>query len=524
MLALQNKNSRFYQLINRANDFMKNKVIPFEVYERAKLIQTDSLIAGICALSMRNIQTLSLKEVALGLKFKGVAFNFSQNNSCLTYGNSSRALSHLSISANIFASSQYNCYPVQFGQTSKGYISEKCSFIFSSVATSVAQETSSFTGEKVLKAAILLEEIHSKIYANMNIDPVIADAFSGAIAAGIVYGILNCTTNEQIISGIDMFMKTSLPFNFSSDIEQNCELFSSKPNFAFLTESVISSINMFMNQNHEQSSFVEGSDKIFKNKKQCKINDNIFDINLEEDPFELSIMKANFKLGLYPLEIASSIQSIFEVFVKERSIECFHPSNFSTIFIFVHSDLKNSPVFKSNLFPSNFEEMTHSPKFVLSILIAKMLNMDEMTEEVTTTEELWEKFILLPEFYNIFDKNQVIIKTIFDKIVFKFDNQEINSLSFEDLPTKFIINGEKCLIDSGIIVNPPGHPKNKKTNFKMLIRNKFEKFIFIEQQAYSKIVFQNWLKKMEYFEELKGENLSEMYKFSMSFQNIKMNI
>jgi 2-methylcitrate dehydratase len=114
--------------------------------------------------------------------------------------------------------------------------------------------------------------------------------------------------------------------------------------------------------------------------------------------------------------------------------------------------------------------------YIVSSLLAKAIRTKDLYSEVTSTDDLWKKLILLPEDYSGEALRDKDIRNLMSKIELEHGGEEFDQRYPDGIPTKIqFTTDEGEQFDSGLVMYPAGHARNEQADLNGIMKNKFQR-------------------------------------------------
>merc|ERR1712130_354579 len=324
-------------------------------------------------------------------------------------------------------------------------------------------------GDVACRAMILLDEIRGRLSEVFSLKTYKIDhVVHGAIASVATYGALMGATAEQIECGIGMLVAHYIPWRA---IRAGHQLSDSKgASAAISSEVAILCMLRAMKGFLGPRDIFRNPESIFRYFEPTK-GSSPFDLVLSHSGDDFAIMGMHFKLGLYEHQSAGVLHGLVTLLDKypeivEQKIKSVRISAYEPAFGIIGDPAKRDPHTR--------QSADHSMVFIVARKLGKAMAIgkDSLASGI---DNLWKQLILLPEDYGhraLFDsKTRELMKTI------SFVHDESYDAKYPDgIPSSITItaeNGEDY--DSGFIMYPGGHARNKTVDLQDILSNKFAK-------------------------------------------------
>lgn len=419
-----------------------------KVLERTKMFHTDSVICGISALALRTNAPSVLKNEALQYAISSSGLGSREKGYARCFGSKQLTISEKAICANASAVREWDSNGTVFGfrQGNKSHQAGEFGHNdFYPVAIAAAHENASISGAQALKAMLLSDEIRGRLAEVFSLKSYKVDhVVHGAIASAITYGTLMGASIEQIESAVGMCVAHYIPFRA---IRAGKQLSDSKgASAAISTEAAILSMRRSM------MGFV-GPKDIFRNPEaifrlfEPTNGDSPFDLILGMDGEDFSVMGMHFKLGLYEHQSAGAIEGVLKLlfdnkFLKQGQgidqIESIKIVAYQPAFGIIGDPAKKNP--------STRQSADHSMVYIISTLLRKAIESNNLFDGVADMNSMWKKLMLVPADYGSEALNNKTTRALMEKISFEHGGKEYDERYPDGIPTSIVIKTKgSCL-------------------------------------------------------------------------------
>jgi len=344
-VSLRKDTNQAYGIAKYAVDFLKNGKPSHQVYNRLKLLHTDSVICGFSALSTKaNSPSIFKNEALLNVK-KGGKANRPKIGMSKVFGSWDGCPAEKAITANVSAISELNNNSVFVGHN-KGEIVYND---FYPVIIACAQQNVALTGEKVAKGMVLLNEIQERLCEAFPLSPHRVDpVLYGAIASTVTYGALMGATPSQIENAISILITHNIP---TLAIRQGKQIYDIQgSSSAILVEAAINAIRRAHGGLVGPQDVFRNPDGIFRMLEPTNGN-SPFDLNLTMEGNNFSIMKNHFRLGSYSIHASGAIEGVLKLLKENKFLVLDDPDCIESIKVITYKnavdvigdDAKKSP-------------------------------------------------------------------------------------------------------------------------------------------------------------------------------------
>ena len=367
-ITLKRQNNQANELAKYAIDFIKNGKPSDKIINQLKLVHTDSILCGVAALALKtNIPSILKNEAFQFSRRGGTPLSRPKPGYAKLFGLGDQVPLEKAIAANVSAVSELEATAEFFGYHSDNQITEVAQSNFLPIVITAAHQNSGMTGEKVVRAMILLGEIQSRLceaipLSSYNIDHV----FNGAIASLITYGAIMGATPVQIEHAIGLFCAHSLPSTASREGQQLTDSVGAAS--AISAELAISAMKRSLEGFSGPSDIFRSSQTLFRGSKGVE-GESSFDIVLGQGGNDFSITNYLFKIGVYNQHAASAIEATLRLlkdnnFVGDGNSDCIEG-----ITIIGSKDTFRAVGHEDRKFPGNRHSATNSVYYLGKLLL-----------------------------------------------------------------------------------------------------------------------------------------------------------
>lgn len=508
-------------LAHYAKEFMKNGKPSTKILKRTKLFHTDSVICGISALALKTRAPNLLREEAVSIFEPAIeeTNRKARLNKVRMFGGNAFSIDYKSIAANCSAVREWDSNGTVFGYRSNDKTKQAGEFghnDFYPVVIAAAAFNPDIDGKVALKAMLLLDEIRGRLAESFSLKTYYIDhVVHGAIASIVTYGTLLEATPEQIESAIGMFVAHYIPFRA---IRAGHQLSDSKgASAAISTEVAIMSLRRAMRGFQGPKDIFRNPQAIFRLFPGIKEHESSFDLELGNEGMDFAVRGMHFKLGLYEHQSAGAIQGVIDLLKNNDFTFSSSPNEIDKIVITTYEPAFSiiGDVHKRN--PTTRQSADHSMVYIISTLLRKAYEHQQSKAKdsglFSENDQAWKDLVLLPEDYCLKAINDPVTRQLIDKIEFKHGGEVYDKKYPEGIPTKLEIKMKNNkVLDSGLIMFPSGHAKNKTANLEEILENKFMKLGKDRIENYD--VF---IEKLKTFDRRGNKPTSDLYKCQINF-------
>ncbi len=468
------------------------------VLDRVNLFHTDSVLCGVSALAMKTAAPTILRAEAI--KRYSLPTNAAATMpGAYVFGYHKKVSPEKAIVANSSAVREWDSNGTVFGYNSKlpghqaGEFGHNDFYPVVVAAAEASKRTMSF--DKGLRAMLCLDEIRGRLAEVFSLKSYKIDhVVHGAIASAAVYGAIMGATEQQIESAIGMTVAHYIPWRA---IRAGHQLSDSKGASAALsTEAAIMSVHRAMMGFKGPKDIFRNPEAVFRYFEKSPSGESPFDIVLSHGGSDFAVMGMHFKLGLYEHQSAGAIQGVINLLTSNPQISE-RPGEISKIVIKAYE-----PAFgiigdphKRN--PTTRQSADHSMVYIISRLLAKatgQVNAGTVRTGLVNREEAWKEWMLTPYDYGFEALNDPLTRDLMAKIEFEHGGPDYDAKYPDGIPTSVVIHtksGQK--FDSGLVMYPSGHARERDSDLKAILENKFYKLGMI---AFTPGRFNNYMKRL----------------------------
>lgn len=457
-----------------ALDFLSGRLGPgpsAAVRERTRLFHTDAFLCGASALALRtNAPTILRRE----------ALEYPDPEGAGIFGSSARVKAEKAVVANSSAIREWDSNGTNFGYRPElGHTAGEFGHNdFYPVAIAACQQRG-LDGRTALLAMVCLDEIRGRLAEVFSLKSYKIDhVVHGAIASAAVYGALMGATAEQIESAIGQFVAHAIPWRA---IRAGKQLSDSKgASAAVSTELAV----LYMKR--AMAGFV-GPQDIFRNPEAIfrffepttegaarwqEQGDCPFDLVLSHSGDDFAVMGMHFKLGLYEHQSAGALQAVIDLLSAHPELCAESGTGIDRITILAYEPafgIIGNPAKKD---PRTRQSADHSMAYIVATLIRKAIERGA----VPKGDEGWKALMLSP--YDFKPDDSAIFhpatRRLMERIEFLHGGAEYDAKYPEGIPTSVRIQSGGRTFDSGLVMFPAGHARNRTADLKAILRRKFE--------------------------------------------------
>lgn len=293
-----------------AIDFLRTGNPSTKVVNRAKLFHKDATLAGVLSLAVKaNAPSLFKNEAYMYTKrAKAASTTRSRANTGKVFGSPESIPVEKALIANISAMSELDTTGVTVGYGSDGLLQNSYSDFYPAVIIA-ANQNISISGDKAVKALILLDEIKGRLLEASVLSSPIDPVLYGALASAITYGALVGATAEQIESAVGIITTHHVPYTPYLGKRLTDSI---KSSAAITTESAIIAVKRAMGGFVGPTDVFRKVPALFGGPESTE-KESAFDLVLTKEGPDFAIMKNHFRIGLYAQHTAGAIEGILRI-------------------------------------------------------------------------------------------------------------------------------------------------------------------------------------------------------------------
>eukprot|EP00931_Biecheleriopsis_adriatica_P026971 TRINITY_DN1630_c0_g1_i2.p1 TRINITY_DN1630_c0_g1~~TRINITY_DN1630_c0_g1_i2.p1 ORF type:complete len:549 (-),score=142.77 TRINITY_DN1630_c0_g1_i2:64-1710(-) len=511
-----------------AIDFIAGKYgdnIAPEVWEKAEMFHTDSVMCGISALAMKTNAPCCLREEAL---------EYPDPKGAKVFGSSEGCAPEKAVVANASAVREWDSNGTVFGYNPSipGHTAGEFGHNdFYGVVIAAAQVTKKVDGKTALRAMICLDEIRGRLAEVFSLKSYKIDhVMHGAIASAAVYGALLGAAAEEIESAIGMTVAHYVPFRA---IRAGKQLSDSKgASAAISTEAAVLSVRRAMRGFLGPKDIFRNPESIFRffepttgvakdknkiditlgNKVRWGVGPSPFNLVLSHSGADFAVCGMHFKIGLYEHQSAGALEGLVQLLVQNPNLAKAGLDAVDRILIVAYEPafgIIGDPAKKD---PKTRQSADHSMAFILSRMLYKAMKQGSVP---STGDEAWKLLMLSPHDYGKDALYDPATRALMQKITFEHGGPEYDSKYPDGIPTSmdiFLKDGSK--FSSGLVMYPSGHARNVTADLKALLDTKNKMLgdlVFKTGAAYEK-----FLKPLKDIKSLSAQDLQDIYDFDFT--------
>ncbi len=476
-----------------AADFMRGAVGEPDpaVLDRTLLFFTDSIVCGLSAIALGTNAPRVLREEAR---------RYPQPDGVPVFGSTDPVAPEKVVVANCAAVREWDANGTNFGYNpALGHTAGEFGHNdFYPVAIAAAQR-SGRDGAYALRGMVLLDEIRGRLAEVFSLKSCRIDhVVHGAIASAATCGAMLGAAPAQIESAIGMVVAHYVPWRA---IRAGKQLSDSKGASAAISAEAavlsaqramagfIGPADVFRNPEAIFRAF-EGPGRLFvrldrrghplppahEDPPGAK-DASPFDLVLAHSGGDFAVMGMHFKLGLYEHQSAGALHGLISLLADHpRLLE--GPDRIASIRVVAYEPAFGIIGDPAKRDPRTRQSADHSMVYIVARTLHKALELARRGHgpPFRTIDEGWEKLMLDPEDY----RSEAILdggtRALMAKIDFEHGGPEYDRKYPDGIPTSVVIRtAEGETFDSGLVMYPAGHARNRTCDLEGLLRRKWER-------------------------------------------------
>ena len=469
------------------------------VLERTELFHADACLCGVSALALGTNAPNLLRAEALTYHAPVAGFGSfgvpgsAKRLGATVFGSGAPVMPEKAVVANSSAVREWDSNGTNFGYNPDlGHTAGEFGHNdFYPVAIAAAQQMG-MDGRFALKGMVLLDEIRGRLAEVFSLKTYKIDhVVHGAIASAATYGAMLKATPEQIESAIGMVVAHSIPFRA---IRAGKQLSDSKGcSAAISTEAAVLAVrrsmagflgprDIFRNPEAIFRIF-EGPGQMFQKVGASKANTSKdyaspFELVLGRKGDDFAVMGMHFKLGLYEHQSAGALQGLINLItasprliesggkhIRKMVVTAYEPA-----FGIIGDPAKRDPKTR--------QSADHSMLFLVCTKLRKAIEAGHIGHGGAAGPDgtnVWKQLMLTPFDFTDEAIHHPLTRSLMDKMTFEHGGEEYDRRYPDGIPTSIRIEDDAGKVhDSGLVMYPAGHARNKGADLKGILEHKFE--------------------------------------------------
>jgi 2-methylcitrate dehydratase len=445
------------------------------VLERTELFHTDATICGLSALALGTNAPTLLRREALEYPRPGGATVLGGVGEAR--GVSPAVAPEKAIAANCAAVREWDSNGTNFGYNpglghTAGEFGHNDFYPVAVAAAQVARRDGAFA----LRGMVLLDEIRGRLAEVFSLKSYKIDhVVHGAIASAATYGAMLGATPEQIESAIGMFVAHHIPWRA---IRAGKQLSDSKGSSAAIsTEAAVLGMQRSMRGFLGPRDIFRNPESMFRQFVRTS-GDSPFDLVLSHSGEDFAVMGMHFKLGLYEHQSAGALQGLLTLLEQHPAL-LERPESIGAIKIVAYEPAFGIIGDPAKRDPRTRQSADHSMVYIVATLLRKAI--DEAKRRGTPRiaqdgDGWWQSLMLVPHDYAPQAIQDRGTRALMEKISFEHGGAEYDRRYPDGIPTSLVISTiDGRTFDSGLVMYPAGHARNRTADLTGILDTKFRK-------------------------------------------------
>lgn len=453
-----------------AIEFMRSGAPSAAVLERTRLFHTDALLCGLSALALGTNAPRLLRDEAL---------EYADPTGATCFGSTRRVRPEKAIVANSAAVREWDSNGTNFGYNEAlGHTAGEFGHNdFYPVAIAAAQ-IAGLGGAEALRGMVAIDEIRGRLAEVFSLKTYKIDhVVHGAIASAAVYGAMLGATAEQIESAIGMFVAHAIPWRA---IRAGKQLSDSKgASAAISTEFAVLCMQRSMRGFLGPRDIFRNPESMFRQFVRTQ-GDSPFDLVLSMSGDDFAVMGMHFKLGLYEHQSAGAIQGVIDL-IRAHPEVLRDPASIRRITIVAYEPAFGIIGDPAKRDPRTRQSADHSMVYIIGTLLRKAIETmasDPRAAQgmLASNAEAWKALMLLPHDYDAAAIAHPRTRQLMETITFEHGGPDYDRRYPDGIPTSVVIETEHgAKLDSGLVMYPSGHARNRGGDLETILARKFER-------------------------------------------------
>jgi len=338
-----------------------------------------------------------------------------------------------------------------------------------------AAQIMNLDGSAALRGMVLLDEIRGRLSEVFSLKTHKIDhVVYGAIASAAVYGAMCGATAEQIESAVGMSVAHYIPWRA---IRAGKQLSDSKGSSAAIsTEVSILSVQRSMRGFQGPRDIFRNPESLFRQFEPTS-GDSPFDLILSHSGEDFAVMGMHFKIGLYEHQSAGALQGLLNLIQQEPGIAVY-PEKIASIHITAYEPAFGIIGDPAKRDPKTRQSADHSMVYIVSAMLRKAQEVAKREGAEffnRSNDEVWKRLMLTPYDFDADAMFHPTTRAIMETISFEHGGAEYDDKYPDGIPTSMkIILCDGTVLDSGFVMYPTGHARNKMANLDDILVAKFK--------------------------------------------------
>ncbi|MHC4415184.1 MAG: MmgE/PrpD family protein [Planctomycetota bacterium] len=494
------------------------------VLDRTLMFFTDSVLCGLSAIALGTNAPTVLRDEAT---------RYPDPHGVPIFGSTRPVASEKAIAANCAAVREWDANGTNFGYNpALGHTAGEFGHNDYYPVAIAAAQLAGRTGADALRGMILHDEIRGRLAEVFSLKSYKIDhVMHGAIASAATYGAMLGAEPAQIESAIGMVVAHYVPWRA---IRAGRQLSDSKgASAAISTEAAVLSMkrsmlgfvgpgDIFRNPEAIFRAF-EGPGRLFAplgasspvgvgGAEEEAADASPFDLVLSRAGDDFAVMGMHFKLGLYEHQSAGALHGLIGLLQKHREL-LQSPDRIASISIIAYEPAFGIIGDPAKRDPRTRQSADHSMVYIIATTLRKALELarEHGPAVLGRSDEGWIKLMLGPHDYGRDAIFHPQTRALMEKISFDHGGPEYDRKYPDGIPTSVIVtttDGRSC--DSGLVMYPAGHARNRAANLAELLPAKWRKHGSLAVDKPQAII-----DRLQALPELAADRLASLYDFEI---------
>eukprot|EP00919_Chromeraceae_sp_WS-2016_P052486 GHVR01124568.1.p1 GENE.GHVR01124568.1~~GHVR01124568.1.p1 ORF type:complete len:571 (+),score=145.46 GHVR01124568.1:78-1790(+) len=285
-----------------------------EVYKKAALLHTDSVMCGVSAVALKAKVPIILREEAI---------QYPDACGARVFGSKLRCRTEKAVVANSAAVREWNFNAVRMGYRPNmpdHQVKSVDNSDFYPVVMAAAQSSGGVDGRTALTGMILIDEIRARLSETVPLHTqYVHNDMNGAVATAAVYGAILGATAEQIQSAIGLTVSHYVPYCALESSVMPTE--SQAAAAAFSAEVAVLSVKRAMSGISGPKDIFRKADTVFNfHRDHQEDYESSFDLVLTNSGRDFAIMDTQFKLSICDYQCEAALQCVYNILLSHPEI------------------------------------------------------------------------------------------------------------------------------------------------------------------------------------------------------------
>lgn len=243
---------------------------------------------------------------------------------------------------------------------------------------------------------------------------------------------------------------------------------------AISTEAAILAINRSMRGFIGPKDIFRNPAALFRLNEPTQDDSCPFDIKLGFSGDDFAVMGMHFKLGLYEHQSAGAIHAVVKLIFDNKFVQKGNFDKIKSIKVLAYEPCFHIIGDPEKRNPTTRQSADHSMVYILSTLLKRAFDHEDLMEGISTFDDLWKRLMLGPFDYSNELINDTTIRALMDKVEFEHGGPSYDEKYPDGIPTSVIITlDDGTTLDSGLVLYPKGHARNTCADLQDILDHKF---------------------------------------------------